>query len=172
MSKHYTFYTCLTLIVVLMFSIPSLSLAEQHQAENIIATAKYDAERDVNHDINKQTWFTAGMVPVCLVATLTVLSLSSESEAGRLISVLGFIAPLVGPIAAIAAPKPPTERFIGKSPEYISAYTDTYKSKARSIQMTSASLGVATGCGISIAGCIFYLNQSDFLSDFSLGPTF
>ena len=170
MSKHYTFYTCAALMLVLMFSMPLLSLAEQHQAASVIIIAKQDAERDANLDVNKQSWFASGMVPVCLVATLTVLT--SDSEAGRLISALGFIAPLVGPISAIAAPKPPPERFIGKSAEYISTYTDTYKSKARSIQMTSASLGVAAGCGISIAGCIFYLNQSDFVSDFSLGPTF
>ena len=162
-----------TLMVVLSISMPSLILAEQHQAENIIAIAKYDAERDVNHDVNKQNWFMAGMVPVCLGSTITVLVLDTESHEMPPVEFLNCISPLVGPVSALfSSPSPPTERFIGKSPEYISAYTDTYKSKARSIRMTSASRGVATGCGLSIAGCMLYLLQSDFIDDFSLGPTF
>ena len=161
-------------MLVLMFSMPLLSLAEQHQVASVIIIAKQDAERDANLDVNKQSWFTSGMVPVCLVSTITVLTaLDSGSPEAPPVVFFTFIAPLVGPVAALlSSPIPPTERFIGKSPEYISTYTDTYKSKARSIQMTSASLGVATGCGISIVGCILYSNQSDFLNDFSLGPTF
>ena len=41
---------------------------------------------------------------------------------------------------------PPSERFIGKSPEYVESYMAAYSSKARSIRIKSAAAGTATGC--------------------------
>lgn len=168
-----TFYTYVALMVALMFSMPSLSFAEQHQVENIIIIAKQDAERDANLDVNKQLWFAAGMIPVCLVSIPTILTVFDAKyyqESSTFIR-LNYISPFVGTVSALLySPSPPTQRFIGKSPEYISAYTDAYKSKARWIRVQMAASGAATGCVVSIAGCIFYMNKIDY--EFSLGPTF
>ena len=166
MSKHYTFYIYVTLIVALIFSIPSLSFAEQHQAENIRVAAKWDAERDANRDTSKVAWFTAGMVPVCLVSAITMSiafnTTGGEYEDAMRIILPNGISPFVGPVAAILLqPHPPVERFIGKSPEYISAYTGVYKSKTRLLRTRSAMFGVVTGCGVSVAGCLFILLNRD-----------
>ncbi|RKU21061.1 hypothetical protein C6499_22860 [Candidatus Poribacteria bacterium] len=44
--------------------------------------------------------------------------------------------------------KPPPEKFIGKSPEYVKSYLSAYTSKARSNRIKSAVAGAVTGCGI------------------------
>ena len=48
----------------------------------------------------------------------------------------------------------PSERFIGKSPEYVEFYMAAYTSKARAIRIKSAAAGSATGCSI-LLGLIF-----------------
>jgi len=54
--------------------------------------------------------------------------------------------------------KPPSERFIGKSPEYVKSYLSAYTSKARSNRIKSAAAGTATGCGILLfLGLTVYL---------------
>lgn len=50
-------------------------------------------------------------------------------------------------IYAAKPSKPLSERFIGKSPEYIAAYMAAYTSKARSNRIKSAAAGTVTGCG-------------------------
>ena len=42
---------------------------------------------------------------------------------------------------------PPSERFIGKSPEYVESYMAAYSSKARSNRIKASAAGTATGCG-------------------------
>ena len=48
----------------------------------------------------------------------------------------------------VAQSNPPSERFIGKSPEYVESYMAAYTSKARSNRIKSAAAGTATGCGV------------------------
>ena len=48
----------------------------------------------------------------------------------------------------VAQSNPPSERFIGKSPEYVESYMAAYTSKARSLRIKSAAAGTATGCGV------------------------
>ena len=81
-------------------------------------------------------------VPVVSVTPIRFLgSLSGAAACGGL-SFLGIY---------YAKPsKPPSERFIGKSPEYVKAYTAAYTSKARSNRIKLAAAGTATGC----LGCI------------------
>ncbi len=43
-------------------------------------------------------------------------------------------------------PAPPISKFVGKTPEYVSVYTSTYKSKRGSIQAGMTSAGCLTGC--------------------------
>ena len=77
-------------------------------------------------------------VPVASVTPIRFLgSLSGATACGGL-SFLGIY---------YAKPsKPPSERFIGKSPEYVKAYMAVYTSKARSNRIKSAAAGTATGC--------------------------
>ena len=47
-------------------------------------------------------------------------------------------------------PHPPIERLIGKHPEYVKAYLNTYSKKMRSRQLIAASAGAAAGCGLMV----------------------
>ena len=75
------------------------------------------AERDAQNDVNKGLWFLGG----CF---------------GGIIGVI---------IAYGVEPYPPATRLLGKSPEYVAVYTDTYKEKAKKLQ-TNSALG---GCCVS-----------------------
>ncbi len=65
--------------------------------------------------------------------------------------VVGFFISLIGIlIAYIYQPTPPATRLIDKSHEYTMFYTEAYKAKSRSIQLTYSAIGFAVAAGISI----------------------
>lgn len=65
--------------------------------------------------------------------------------------VVGFFISVVGIlIAYIYQPNPPATKLIDKSQEYVMFYTEAYKDKSRSIQLTYSAVGFAISAGISI----------------------
>ena len=52
--------------------------------------------------------------------------------------------PAIG-VAYISQPSPPAARLMGKSPEYVMLYTQTYKEKIRSHQVMGATIGCVGG---------------------------
>ena len=59
---------------------------------------------------------------------------------------LGCLFPLWGNVGALLyEPSVPTMPLIGKSPEYVAAYTDTYLSESKNKQSKSAMYGCITG---------------------------
>ena len=84
--------------------------------------AAIDAEQDAKTDTNKLIWVIAGFV-------------------GNFIGIL---------IAYIYQPEPRASQFLEKPEEYTAFYKDTYKIKARSIQLTYALIGFA----ILVAGAL------------------
>ena len=155
MGKHYTFYIYVTLIVALMFSMPALSFAERTPMADIIAIA----ERDADQDISDFLWFGGGMCLSCFGASCLTFSVDPTITLAATV-----LTPIVG-LGAIYShqPGPPAERLIGKSPEYVSTYTDAYKSKARSLRTKSAAFGVVTGCGVltgvTVVGCLYFVKE-------------
>ena len=83
------------------------------------------AERDATMDTNTTLWFFAG----CCAGLTGLL------------------------VSYIYAPSPPAMRLLGKSPEYVAAYTDCYKAKAKKIQSNKA----LTGCLVSAVGYVVYV---------------
>ena len=77
--------------------------------------AEMDAEQDAKTDTNKLIWVIAGLI-------------------GNFIGIL---------IAYIYQPEPRASQFLEKPEEYKVFYTDTYKIKVRSIQLTYALIGFA-----------------------------
>lgn len=61
---------------------------------------------------------------------------------------------LFGPLGLAAAyvyePSPPSTRLLGKSEEYVTAYSEAYKATAQSIQKSKALTGCITGCVTNI----------------------
>lgn len=102
----------------------SYPLVAISQQNSIHTKAIADAERDAEANVNKSLWFFGG----CLGGILVII------------------------FANVHEPSPPAVAFLGKSPEYISFYTDAYRSKARNLQTSQAIKGCAAN-GIAIAGC-------------------
>ena len=128
---------------------------------------KMAAEYDADQDINQFLWFTAGLgttAACCLgayigyhIAHRITYSPYDPSQMYPpnldilILRALGGASACVGLLfLGIYAKQsnPPSERFIGKSPEYVEYYTTAYTSKARSIRIKSAAEGTATGCAV------------------------
>ena len=109
------------------------------------------AEQDASRDVNKLLWFSVGTGGVVIIGPLGAYA---GGVIGRNISgseVMGALAGLVvgatGSLTLIDNydSDPPSERLVGKSPEYIDYYTKTYKSKTKSIRKRSAAVGCLFG---------------------------
>ncbi len=84
--------------------------------------ARMDAEQDAELDVSKILWIVVGFF----------------------ISLIGIL------IAYIYQPNPPATKLMDKSQEYVMFYTEAYKDKARSIQLTYSAVGFAISAGITI----------------------
>ena len=84
------------------------------QLQPTTADAQLRAEQDAESDAKKVRWFFIGFF-------------------GNIIGVL---------IASIYEPAPPASRLLEKSPEYVALYTDSYRSKSRSIQVRQSVIGL------------------------------
>ncbi|MDE0466955.1 MAG: hypothetical protein OYL97_07845 [Candidatus Poribacteria bacterium] len=84
--------------------------------------AQLRAEQDAESDAKKVRWFFIGLF-------------------GNIIGIL---------IASIYEPTPPASRLLEKSPEYVAAYTDSYKAKSRSVQLRQSVIGLVIPYGIFI----------------------
>ena len=84
------------------------------QLQPTSADAQLRAEQDAESDAKKISWFFIGFF-------------------GNIVGVL---------IASIYEPTPPGSRLLEKSPEYVAAYTDSYKAKSRRIQLRQSIIGL------------------------------
>ena len=182
MKMRSTFQASVFLMAVLVFSMPVVTLAQQNaeipvskatiepdKLQAIVATAKADAERDVNEVI----WFAGsflgsavgGLVVVssctayvCLSAQVDVFS-SIDGESSSVDASLYLLASGCGlalfslPIAyaILNTPSPPPERLLGKSPEYVKAYTSVYVRSAKRRRNISITAGYAVFALIGVA---------------------
>ena len=113
----------------LTFSTPFVTIAQQNFVQAEAATA---AEADANKDVNKLLCFSTG----CVFSALFFLP-----------SPYGYFLPPTGIIGSYSyRPSPPPSRLIGKSPEYIAAYTSVYQLKRADIQAQWTSAGCLSGC--------------------------
>lgn len=121
---------------LLIFSMPLFVSAQQSP---VVLEARLAAQRDAKADVNQLNWrlFGFGMAFIgggCLLGALSVAS------------------------AYTHLPTPPPGRLIGKSPEYILAYTDVYESKVRRLQVESAAIGCIAGSVTAASLVIWFLN--------------
>ena len=142
------------------------SLAETNDPEVIKTRAKEDANRDVS----RLRWFGSGVgimggtfCGILCCVGITALSNTSEPPDTLMTSFYTsmYLIPIVGLTAIYRhSPSPPAERLIGKSPLYVSIYTDTYQSHARSIRTKMA----ASGCCL-VAGALGVLGGVALMLD-------
>ena len=117
------------LMVVLMFSAPFLSVAQQKNP----AAARAATEGEINaaRETNRFTWFALGFI-------------------GGPITVIAY---------ATQKPPPPAELLTGKSPAYVKAFTEAYETKAKSLRFRYATMGCFTGIAAVTLGYTLYDNQ-------------
>ena len=172
------FNFCTVLIIGLMFSTLFNTLAQQNagtttgsDADTVSLNAKAAAEQDASNDFKRLSWFGIGAgvgIIGCAIGTVAGIRIGSmldpvdtpgtlffETSTGEDIGCLtGGAVSILVPFIGIyrSSVHPPPQRLIGKSPEYIEFYTDTYKRKTRSLRIRSAAAGTATGCGLMLLG--------------------
>lgn len=113
-------------LAVLTFSASFSSLAQQ----NDHIEARIAAERDAEADTDRFLW-AGGTFALSAVG-------------GCLLGSVGLVA------ASLHSPATPSHRLIGKSPEYIMFYTETYKEKVEDLQVTSSFLGCLGGTVVAV----------------------
>ena len=104
-------------VLLIALLVFSMPFVALAQQNSELADAVAAAEQDAKADVKQGTWGVVGFL--CGSVTLAV--------------------------ALTMQPPPPASRFVGKSPEYIRVYTQTYKSKVRNRQAGPATLGCLAG---------------------------
>ena len=147
------------LAALLIFSIPFMTASVE--AED----AKNDAQKDVNN-IKELKWFAAS----CLGSTLPFIGalvlnnvatdynsqhnitscLSDDDLYTICCSLYGVGAFLPTVYALFHSPVPPADRLLGKSPDYISAYTDAYRRDVKLRRVALSAVGCIAGTPIGI----------------------
>ena len=136
----------LILMVTLAFGLPFISTLAETEANSsqtelevlrqIAAAAENDADNDA--DADGCLWFCSGF--------------SLAIGGGCLLGSLSLIG------SYLDRPSPPLTRLVGKPPEYIGVYIDTYKERRR----VAASSAAVVGCtlGAATAGCLAFAGVS------------
>ena len=114
------------LMVVLMFSAPLLSVAQQRNP--VIVQATTEGELNATAQTNSFTWFVLG--------------------------VLG--GPITVAVTSFQQPPPPANLLLGKAPGYVDAFTEAYKAKAKSIRLRYATIGCVAGIALGFLGYMVY----------------
>ena len=154
-------YICVLLITVLIFSQPLSSFAETNDPEIIKSHAKEDADRDMS----RLRWFGSGVGLIggasCCLTTIGIAFHTTSSNSPEAILTFPILIPIAGLIATYRySPSPPAERLIGKSPLYVSIYTDAYQSQARSIRTKMAASGCCLAYGVlGFLGFLVFLQE-------------
>ena len=183
------FHILAVLMVILTFSMSLGTLAQQKSVQTEISEVttaqdrkptileiKATAEQDASNDINDLLWFSAGLgfayaggVGGWIAGSMVDGRILSDSDflplPGPGAVVGSFLSGIAGAAAATAAIDKstvhvPTERLIGKSPEYVELYTEAYQRKMRSLRANWAVAGAASGCALPIIGCLLVLMNS------------
>ena len=172
-------HTFAVLIVTLTFSIPFTTLAQQKSVQTEISEIleiKVAAERDASNDINRFAWFGAGLgiayvgggvggVAGCLIGenqdiVAPYFNGLLPGRGGTFGLFVGGTAGILLPIISIftSPVHVPARRLTGKSPEYVEIYADAYQKKIRLLKTKWTAAGTATGCVVSIVGCLIWTN--------------
>ena len=150
--------------VLAVFVLSYAYVAPLKAEKNEISDARIAAETDAG--VFKWKWFTAGYVIANTSVIVTVLAGSLNNN--YLDVTLGTINPaccytiygayVLAPtaVAIIDSPTPPTDRLLGKSPEWVNAYTKAYKSVTRRHRTGATLIGCIAG-GVVLAATVTLL---------------
>ena len=146
------------ILAVLAFSVLYLSANVEATVE--ITEARIAGESDAK---NLDKWkfkrftvaFCASATPIMLLSALGVgetawgISCNYNPDLTVCCVLYGIGALLPFGEALIRAPKPPAQRLLGKSPEWVNAYTKAYQASMKKRNMDAALIGCLTGVAVS-----------------------
>lgn len=161
---------------LLFFNAMPVSLAEQSSVQ---VQAKADANSDMS-DMSRAMWFmlgglgsTAGCLLGCVGGCAVgarldpfggsdILFIPTAPQAGCAAAGAILLGAFTMPMGVDLYPHniiPPPERLLGKSPEYIDAYTQIYKSKTVSLRKRLVTKGsIAGNVGFALAMLLLFLS--------------
>lgn len=129
----FSFLSALALLMVLLtFSAPFVAIAQQQETSEVVQ-AKRAAKQDAALAVNSMLWFGSGFL--CGIFA---------------VGGAAFYKPTIDPV-----------RLMGKSPGYVTVYTDTYNTTARSKQLLSSSMGCLSWVTVALY-IRLTLNESGF----------
>ena len=167
MRLYNSFLLMLFVMILPMTWFPATIVAETstESVKSLQSSAIKDAERDAISKANRMSWLgtgsaiaVGGAVIGAIIGLVGGTIVNPEDAGGGIMilpnteqmagagigAIIGIIAPLVG-INYIDI-KVPSQKFVGKSPEYVEAYTEAYKKKARSERTKMTLVGAVGTC--------------------------
>lgn len=151
------FHVLVFFMVLLIFSMPLVSRAQENSVQTEAMTA---AVADANKSVNKLLWFGGG----CLLAGVSLVTYGIVDSSDTFFSSFSdgiCLLPVVGLVGAyFYQPVPQPYLLIGKSPEYIAAYIVAYQLEKGLIQAQWASAGcLSGGVGLGVLFLGFAIGQ-------------
>ena len=128
----------IVILVILLFSFSTLSFADN---------ARLDARRDAERDVNDTVWALAGFSAPLLIGGYYIAGGTAGGTITYTIFVPGVVVSAVSQYYPIS---PQSDRFLGKSPAYVSAYVAAYESEVKSLRRRSLLWGFGAGIGLLI----------------------
>ena len=127
----------IAILVILLFSFSMLSFADN---------ARLDARRDAERDVNDTVWALAGFSAPLLIGGYYI----SGGTTGGTITYMVFVPGVVAGASQFYPISPRSDRLLGKSSTYVSAYVDAYESEIKSLRRRSLLWGFGAGIGLLI----------------------
>ena len=136
----------IALLIIMLFSFSMLSLADN---------ARLDAIREAEQDVNETVWALTGFSVPLLIGGYYIAGGTTGGTMTYSVFVPGVV---VGVSTHYYPISPRSDRFLGKSPDYVSTYVAAYESEVKSLRRRSLLWGLGAGVGLLIA-----LNSMDLL---------
>lgn len=126
------------ILIVILFSVSVISLADN---------ARLDARREAKQDVNETVWALTGFSVPLLIGGYYM----AGGTTGGTISYSVFVPGVVVGVSTHYYPiSPRSDRFLGKSPTYVSTYVTAYDSEVKSLRRGALLWGVGAGVGLLI----------------------
>ena len=128
----------IVILVILLFSFSMLSLADN---------ARFSAQREAKQDVNETAWALTGFSVPLLMGGYYIAGGTAGGTITYTVFVPGVVVSAVSHYYPIS---PQSDRFLGKSPEYVSAYVAAYESEVKSLRRRSLLWGFGAGIGLFV----------------------
>ena len=135
----------IVLLIIVLFSFSMVSFADN---------ARLDGRRDAAREVNDTVWALTGFSVPLLIGGYYM----TGGTTGGTLSYSLFVPGAVVGASQFFPISPRSDRFLGKSPAYVSMYVDAYKSEVKYLRRRSLLWGFSAGIGLLIV-----LNSMDIL---------